>query len=506
MSMKKSELPNDIDELKRLLIEQKEINRKQSKKNIFLTNEIDRLKELLLGLRRRSFAPSSESSYYQLPLFNELEECVETEEKEEEVVEEKVQAHTRKRGKRKPLPESLERKATIIELPESEREGMKEIGEDISEKLVIVPAKVFVEQTIRKKYAPITGDREIKTAPLPKQLLPKSIASASLVAYIITSKYVDALPLYRQEKIFKRISADINRSSMARWLINVSTQLMPLYNLLQEKLLERTYLQMDETTTQVLKEQKKKATSKSYMWVRHAPGDNPIVLYDYASSRSGEIPINLLEGFKGILQVDGYDGYSRACNDYKLIRAGCWDHCRRKFFDASKTSKGKNLGKKFIKLIDQLYKIEKKIKDQPLDERSHIRSSDSKKILDEIKDLIDSKRGQMTPKSTLGKAINYTFNEWSYLSKFIDHPEINISNILIENAIRPFAVGRRNWLFSASVQGAQASAMYFSLIETAKRNDLEPFDYLSKMLEKLPHAETADDYERLLPLKGSFKV
>ena len=291
---------------------------------------------------------------------------------------------------------------------------------------------------------------------------------------------------------------------MARWLIKVSNQVVPIYNLLQELLLESNYIQFDETTTQVLKEDGKKATSKSYMWVRHKPGDNPIILYDYSPSRSGQVPVELLEGFKGFVQTDGYDGYNPACEKYNLIRLGCWDHCRRKFFDASKTNSGKSIGKKGLVYIKKLYKIEDKIKNLSVEEKTRIRQAEALPIATEFKSWIDDLRGKITPKSHGGKAVNYAYNEWKYLSVYLEHGELNISNAWVENAIRPFCIGKKNWLFSASVEGAKASAMFYSLIETAKANDLEPFDYFNKMLEKLPHAKSLEDYERLLPLKGKF--
>jgi transposase len=332
------------------------------------------------------------------------------------------------------------------------------------------------------------------------------MASSSLIAYIVTAKYVDALPLYRQEKIFKRIDANLTRQTMARWLIKVSDKLMPLYNLLQDRCLEKNYMQMDETRVQVLSEEGKKSTSTSFMWLRHAPGDNPIILYDYSPSRAGSVPIELLEGFSGALQIDGYDGYAPACEKFNLKRLGCMDHCRRKFFDASKTSKGKNVGTKGVNLLKKLYKIEDQIEKFSAEERHRIRQEKSVPILAEIKSWIDEIRSRITPNSVAGKAINYAFNEWKYLERYVEDPNYNISNIWIENAVRPFAIGRKNWLFCASVDGAKASAMYFSLIETAKKNGFEPFDYLSKMLEKLPAAKTVDDFEKLLPLKGSFKI
>jgi transposase len=505
--MKLETLPDSIDELKQLLLKTVQENNQ-----VILSkdNEIQTLKDVILLLQRKKFAPSSEKITDQIDMFNEVEsiELKNSNDSDDTQDDENTETITyeRKKGKRAPLPPSLPREDIILDIPESEKVGMKYIGDEISEQLHITPAKVVVKRTIRKKYAPIdsTSDSKFKMEPLPPQLLPKSMATASLIAYIITAKYVDAMPLYRQEKIFSRIHADINRQTMARWLIKVSDQLVPLYNLLQEKLLDKNYIQFDETTVQVLKENGKKATSKSYMLVRHAPGDSPIVLFDYAPTRSGEVPIELLTGFKGYLQVDGYDGYNRACEEYKLTRFGCWDHCRRKFFDAFKTSKGKGHGQHAIKIIKKLYDIEDKIKTLSPDKKLVARQSEAAPILVEFKVWIDGLRGKVTPKSTSGKAIHYAYNEWKYLTVYIEDGNLNISNIWVENAIRPFCVGKKNWLFSASVEGAKASAMFYSLIETAKKNNFEPFDYLSRMLDKLPLAKTVEDYERLLPLKGQF--
>jgi transposase len=498
--MKTEDLPNDIEELKKLLkLKDHQLQTKD--------HHISELKDTIFLLQRRKFAPTSEQvkNEPQLMMFDEVEDILENEEEEADSKSE-VKGHTRKRGKRKPLPESFKREITVYDLSEDEKVGMRCIGEEKSEKLNIVPAKISVSVTIRKKYAPTKGDGTILTAKSPKELLPKSMASASLIAYIITSKYVDALPLYRQEKIFERISSDLKRQTMARWLIKVSDQLVPLYNLMQDICIDRNYIQMDESRVQVLKEEEKKATSKSYMWLRYSPGLKPIVLYDYSPTRSGDVPFELLEGFSGVLQVDGYDGYARVCREKNLIRAGCWDHARRKFFDANKTSGGKGTGKKAVAILKKIYKIEEQIKFLPLKEKYKIRQEKTKPILDDFKIWIDEVRAKITPTSVAGKAINYTYNEWKYLTVFLDHPEINISNILVENAVRPFAIGRKNWLFSNSVSGAKASAMFYSIIETAKANGFEPFDYLNRMLDKLPQAESIEDFERLLPFKDQFMV
>lgn len=500
--MSENELSNNVPELKKLIISQ--------------YNEIQELKDKINLLQKKQFAPKSEAKCSEdLGLFNEAEELdkdnqVDAEDdKEEEANEEQPdeQKKKKKKKRRTRLPDHLPRQEIIIDLEDKDKickyDGatLVKIGEEVSEKLVIIPAKAIVEKTIRIKYGCPCCDESLKTPPAPVTILPKSMASASLVAYIVIAKYMDGLPLYRQEAMFLRIGIELNRQSMARWVIQVSLKLMPLYNLLQDLALEEIYLQMDETPVQVLKEDGKKATSKSYMWVRYTSGINPIVLFNYSPSRSGEVPIELLRGFKGHLQVDGYDGYARVCEENKLIRVGCNDHARRKFDEAFKTSGGKDIGKKGLIFYKALYKIEERIENYSPEDKLKVRQEESKKIFLEMKSWVDDKRGKITPQSVGGKAINYFYNEYKYLSVFLEDGKINISNCGVENKIRPFAIGRKNWLFSASVDGADASAMFYSLIETAKANDVAPFDWLAKVLEKIPHANTLEDYQALLPFK-----
>ena len=500
--MSENELSNNIPELKKLIINQH--------------NEIQELKDKIKLLQKKQFAPTSEvKTSEELGVFNEAEEIDHQNESESEEADENTESEPsnpnddgKKKKKRRPrLPDNLPRVQEIIDLEEKEKicihdgSTLVKIGEEISEKLEIIPAKAQVKKIIRYIYGCPCCDESIKTPPPPATILPKSMASASLVAYIVIAKYMDGLPLYRQEAIFSRIGVELTRQSMARWIIKVSVKLMPLYNLLQDLLLAKDYLQMDESYVQVLNENGKKATSKSFMWVRHAPGTNPIILFNYSPTRSGKVPIELLEGFKGTLQVDGYDGYARVCEENKLNRLGCNDHGRRKFDEAFKTSGGKDIGKKGLIFYKALYKIEDKMEKFSPAEKLKVRQVESKKILTDMKTWVDDKRGKITPKSVGGKAINYFYNEYKYLIGYLEDGRFNISNCGVENKIRPFAVGRKNWLFSASVEGADASAMFYSLIETAKANDLEPFDWLTKVLEKLPHANMLEDYEALLPFK-----
>ena len=489
---------NDVQALKKQLSEQKKLTDHYKK-------EVSYLEDLLKISRHKMFGPSTEKYPDQTPLFNEIEEEIHKEEKE--TSDSFVKGHHRRRGKRRPLPECLEREEVVIELSEEERicpkdgSRLEEIGEETSEQLDIIPAKIKVIKTIRKKYACKTCEETILTAPNPAKPIPKSIASAGLLAHIATSKYVDGLPLYRLEKVFYRSGIDINRSSMARWMVKISELFQPILNLLQDDLLEGPVIHADETRVQVLKEANKKASSNSFMWVRCRSGpDYPIVLFDYDPSRSMTAANRLLSGFKGYLQVDGYGGYNSVCDGIDVKRVGCFAHARRYFHDAIKGER-KSGGKagEALSFIKKLYKIEKHCKGKSSDEIKAIRISESQPVLDEFNDwrlrIIDT----IPPKTLTGKALAYLDSEWPNLSRYVEDGHVAIDNNFAENAIRPFVVGRKAWLFSDSVNGANASAAIYSIVETAKANKIEPYQYLRFLLSEIPKADSLEDYEKLLP-------
>jgi transposase len=258
---------------------------------------------------------------------------------------------------------------------------------------------------------------------------------------------------------------------------------------------------MDETPVQVLNQKGKLAESKSYMWVRHAgPPGQRITLFDYDPSRSGAVPRRLLAGYSGALMLDGYEGYAPVCREQGLTRLGCWVHARRKFVDVSKASKKKNSQAAYaIKLIAKLYVIEKTNKDANAEGRYQARIENAKPIIDKLRQWLDETKPKVPPKNLLGKALQYLDNQWPRLIAYLEDGQYPIDNNPVENAIRPFAIGRKNWLFSASVNGPKASANLYSLIETAKANDLEPYAYLKRVFTELPNAQSYDDVEKLLP-------
>ena len=353
----------------------------------------------------------------------------------------------------------------------------------------IEPANIKVLRHRRPKYACPCCEQYLITANKPAQPIEKSIAAPSLLAYVTVSKYCDALPLYRQIAIFKRIGIELDRTTLANWMIKMGVLVQPLINRLSEIANEQSILHMNETPLQVLNELNKTAQSKSYMWVlATTQASIPIVLYHYSASRSGDIPTTLLPDFSGALMVDDYEDYAAVCNENQLTRLGCWAHARREFIDAQRQQpKGKS-GKADIALgfIQKLYRIEKLSKDSSVDERLALRQTQARSIIDQLRLWLDKSLANSPPKTALGKAMQYLSNQWSRLVAYLDDGRSPIDNNRAENSIRPLVIGRKNWLFSSSQAGAHASANLCSLIETAKANNLNTYDYLKHIFKELP--------------------
>jgi len=502
------QLPDDVDALKSLVANQLARNKQLTTENQRYKAQVLTLTEQLnLALARRYAASSEKLSPDQIRLFDEAEaETQAVAPAEDETV--TVPEHTRRKRGRKPLPETLPRLEVIHELPDNERicphdgHPLTEIGAVTSEQLDIIPAKIQVIRHIRKQYACSCGHC-IKTAALPPQPIPKSLASPGLLAHITVSKYQDALPLYRQEAILSRIGVELPRTTLANWMIQAGTLVQPLINLLRDRLLAYDILQMDETPVQVLQEPGKTAQSKSYLWLqRGGPPAQPVVLYDYDPGRGAEVPKRLLAGFTGYLQTDGYDGYNAVVAVNALTHVGCMAHARRKFDEAVKAQgKKQPAGKahRGLSLIRKLYRVEKQARTLTPEDRHAHRQRHALPILDELRSWLDGSLPQVPPTSATGKALNYLHNEWDKLIRYLDDGRLEIDNNGAENAIRPFVLGRKNWLFSASVKGVNASANLYSLIETAKANGLEPYAYLRYLFTELPKSETVEGIEALLP-------
>jgi len=480
---------------------------------------IAHLLEQLKLSKHKQFAASSEKlDSPQISLFDEAEvfadDTVDTVLAEaEESVEESVDvpAHTRKK-KRVSLPKTLPRVDVIHDLPESEKfcahdgSALKLIGEDVSEQLSYIPATLEVLRHRRLKYACPCCDLHIATAKKPPQPIEKSFATPSLLAHIILSKYADALPLYRQATMFKRLGVELDVTTLANWMIRCSELMQPLINLLYERVREHDCLHLDETVVQVLHETGRRPEQESRMWVMATPtvSAQGIVLFHYSETRSAYVIGELLGDSSATIMTDGYGGYDCAAkekiNGQSRIHLGCWAHARRYFIDAQKVQPKGKQGKadQALSLIQKLYRIEAETQGDPA-LRFGRRSRESKAILDQLRQWLDKTLENPIKQSQLGKALTYLHNQWPKLIRYIENGDWPIDNNRAENAIRPFVVGRKNWLFSTSPKGAKASANLYSLIETAKACGLEPGIYLKEILTQLPKAKTLQDIEALLP-------
>lgn len=501
-------LPTDPGELRALCGQQAaEIAR--------LSAHLEILQEQLHLLTAKRFGPSSEKAHPdQIRLFNEAELEAVTPSEDEGQATIVIPTHQRRVGGRKPLPPQLPRIEIVHDLAEEEKicphDGvvLTAIGEEICEQLDIVPAKVRVLRHVRKKYACPHCQQGVKTAALPSQPIPKSLASPGLAAHIAVGKYQDGLPLYRQEKILGRIGIEISRATLAFWMIELGRLVQPVINLLRDQLLAYDIVHMDETTVQVLKEAGKTAQSKSYVWVQRGglPG-RPIILFDYDPSRSQHVPLRLLEGYRGYLQVDGYEGYNAIGNQDGITLVGCMAHARRKFDEALK-AQGKPHARDPTKVshahqgmqyIQTLYRIERELKTATPEERYRTREKKARPLLETMRSWLDAVLPAVPPESLTGKALYYLHHQWPKLIRYLEDGRLSIDNNTVENAIRPFVMGRKAWLFSDTVHGAQSSTNLYSLIETAKACGHEPYYYLRHLFIELPKAKSLADIEALLP-------
>jgi transposase len=379
------------------------------------------------------------------------------------------------------------------------------MGEEVREQLDIIPAKVQVLRHVRVKYACPCCREHLLTAPAPPELLPKTNASPGMLAYVATAKYVDALPLARQARILERAGIELPRATLAGWMVKAGAAVQAVVNLLGERLTAYDLVQMDETPIQVLKEDGRSAQSPSFMWVaRGGPPEARVLLYRYEPSRAGAVPERLLEGFAGILQTDGYSAYEAVIKSRGLTGVGCWAHARRKF---DETIRAQSAGAKAksgrahqaLAHIQRLYRIEREAAALALEERHAVRQERAVPVLAELRAWLDKTLPQVPPKSALGRALAYLDAQWPRLVRYTDDGRIPIDNNACERAIRPFVTGRKNWLFADTPAGATASANLYTLVESAKANNLDPYAYLRYLFTELPRAETVEAIEVLLP-------
>ena len=508
---------DEIENLKKLLAKQDALikvkDAKIRAKDAKIAVLKDRIKKLLLALygkKSEKLKPTEE-----LPVFDEAnitpEEQAEAEAAEAEIT---VASHKRKRPSRagipidRKLPEDLERVPQVYDLPEEEKVCacggcMHYIGDECSEKLEIIPAQIRVIVITRKKYACRACTDGIKTANAPPSLIPKSIVTPGLLAHVIIAKYEDHLPLYRQESMWKRIGVEIERSTLCNWILKAAEAFEPLMPVLQSELLAQGYVQADETPVQIMEVNKIRLSKKAYMWAIYSgPYPKAGVIYKFSINRGAVNPNAFFESYSGYLQTDAYSGYNDTKKKEGVTGLCCWAHARRKFVEIAKRATKIGTAHLAVKTIAKLYKIEKEIPAGSTPEQIvEIRQTDSKPILEDFLIWLQAKKKTALPKGPLGMAINYLLDRWGEFIVYLEDGRLNIDNNSCENIIRPFTLGRKNWLFMGNERGGNAAATLYSLINTCRLNKINTLDYLTFLITEFPkiNKENKDELKNLLP-------
>ena len=458
-----------------------------------LKEELAQIKRMIFGTKSERFIPAIPEDQIRLDFNIEPVPAVTPQTETLTYTREK-----KKNGKvhtgRLPIPASIERVQIEVK-PTEETTGLKCIGEEITEELEFKQGSFYVNQYIRKKYARVNGEGII-IGDLPSRPIDKGIAGPGLLANIVVEKYVDHLPLHRQIQRFKRAGMDIPPATISGWINATCALLQPLYDVLKSKVLEQKYLQADETPMPVLDKDKQGATHQGYKWVYHAP-EIKMVLFDYRPGRSREGPKDILKNFNGHLQTDGYVVYDIFDTD-EITLLNCMAHARRKFEHALDNDKER--AEYVLKQMQKLYEVERKARDEnySYDQRYELRQIESVPVLKSLHIWLKENIILVTPKSTIGEAIAYSLARWEKLCIYAQDGKLEIDNNLVENVIRPVAIGRKNYLFAGSHDAAQRSAMLYSFMGTCKLRGVEPLEWLKTTLSKLPDYK-ANRLEELLP-------
>lgn len=500
-------------------------------KNAELAAKVNWFEEHFRLNQHRLYGRSSEQTVNpeQQTLFNEAEALDAVKPSVPEPTVEEI-TYTRKKkqqGHREKMLKDLPVETIEYKLPEEEQVcdacggALHEMSTETTREIKIIPPQVKVAEHVRSVYGCRDCERNgtttsIITAPMPKRALPGSIASAATIAHIMVQKFMYGVPLYRQEQNWKQLDVEISRQTMANWLISASSRwLSILFDRMHQLLLKHDIICADETTLQVLHEPGRAADSTSYMWLYRTGRDGPpIVLYEYQTTRARKHPEKFLKGFKGYLCTDGYQSYDGLSG---AINVACLAHARRKFDEAlkslPKTAKDKACAaQEGLDFCNKLYMIERELHDVSPEKRYEARLEKSKPVLDAFHEWLKYQRRILTPKSTTGKAVNYCLNLWDKLTGFLLDGRLFIDNNISERSIKPFVISRKNFLFCNTQGGATASAMIFSILETAKENGVKLFEYLTYLLEALPNMNVKDQnvLDSLMPwsdtLPESFRM
>ena len=497
-----------------------------------------RLQEELSSLLTHRFCSHSEKADKQPLLFDfEDEDLIPSDSETAETVagegpyrEIKVREYIRRKCGRKAIDDSTPTKQIYHDIPEEEKVcacgcRLKKVGENSTKRLRIIPAKMYAIEDIYPKYAcpncEGSGDEDnpvFRQAPAARYFIPKSIATNELLAYVMTNKFCEHMPFYRQEKAFERRCITVTRADMSNWQEQIYERLKPLDSLIMEHIKTGTTMNMDETTVRVLKYKNRTENEnrkKSYVWLGiGGPKNKKAVIYRYYESRNAKFIKPFINGFKGWLQTDEYPGYETALKEHnllypddKIIHAACLAHVRRKFFDASLNGKSPGAGKA-VKYIQLIYKKEEELIEMnlPPEELVSKRKELIKPVFDEFHEWLLEMEPKVPPTLKFGRAINYALSSWQHLLNYLDCPDLFVDNSIAERSIKPFVIGRKNWLFSGSEKGAESSCFLFTLIENAKYYHLDPYEYLRCVFDQSVNCQTKKDFEKLLPWNISISA
>ena len=481
----------------------------KEKQNLNLKTLNDKLTHEIAILRRHKYGRTSESlNVLQISLLDDVVEAdIAGIEEELAGMDQSLPQRKRKQQpKRTPLPPEFPRKVINHE-PDNTQCAcgcqLKRIGEDVSEKLDYTPGVFTVEHHVRGKWA-CADCESITQAPVPAQVIDKGIPTSGLLAQVLIAKYADHLPLYRQEKIFERAGLSIARSTLADWVGRCGVTLQPLVDAMRDNLLTEPILHADETPVPMLSPGKKK-THRAYIWAyaNTVDADRPMVIYDFTETRAGKHARTFLGEWRGKMVCDDFGGY-KAGFAGGITEIGCMAHARRKFYELHERKKSL-IAEQALAIIARLYKVERVIQDMDVQQRLHHRKEYAKPILDELHHWLISHRQKVLEGTAIAKVIDYSLNRWSALTRYCEDGAVPIDNNWAENQIRPWALGRKNWLFAGSLRSGQRAAAVMSLIQSAKINDIEPYAYLKDVLDRLPTTK-ASQIDELLPYNWKLAV
>jgi transposase len=473
-----------------------EVVKEQYEKNEYLQFQLDQLKKMIFGSKSERFVPEASPQQASLD-FGDTPEVT----KEEPVTETITYDRKKGSGKQKPsrqlLPAHLERVVQVIE-PAEDVTGLISIGKEVTEELEYTPAKLFVNQFVRVKYVKQQGENtKVLIGKLPERPLPKCIAGPQLLAALIVAKFIDHLPVHRQVQMFKRLGVELSESTLIGWFMGLSKLIKPLYEAHKRNILLALYLLADETPVGVLESNNPGSLHRGFHWAYYDP-IKKAVLFDYRPGRGREGPKDILKNFKGHLQTDGYGVYDEFGKRQGITLMHCWAHVRRKFVEAGESDRAK--AHYVLQEIQNLYALEGEMKEQQLSEAeiSKLRQQKALPVIEGLKKWLLMAKTGVLPKSSLGKAIDYTLPRIEALKVYTTDGKLRLDNNLVENAIRPIALGRKNYLFAGSHEAAQNAAMFYSLFATCKAKGINPYVWFAETLKKIV-THPINRIEELLP-------